>query len=230
MDSGQTALVMVIAVTILLDHLRGDHGNVYTNNAPILAKASLKRYAYRALASGLNAYSRPSTPTHTSPTATPPRRRTGTPSARGSRTKTGAKSAGTDMGNGVIPEFYMFDNPQADHDSNTGRGHRSRGPDRGAAGYPGKYTYYSTIAKFIPANDFLNAVWWSNYESSDFPNGNGSDCDHFWQPTNVGGAARNANNLNCTAVEWQSGDQVYGPVFSNDSLYTGRKRPRSPGR
>ncbi len=219
-DSGQTALVMVIAVTILLTTFGAIMVNVYTNNAPILAKASLKRYAYRALASGLNAYTSAINANPYLADCNTAQTANGNPECAAITYQTWTQIEGTNTGNGVIPQLYMFDNPQEVTSSTTGAVTDLEVQIVGAAGFPGNYVYYSTIAHFVPANDFLNNVWWSNYESSDFPNANASDCNHFWQPTNVGGAARNANNLNCTAVQWQSGDQVYGPVFSNDSLYT----------
>ncbi len=122
--------------------------------------------------------------------------------------------AGTNTGNGVVPELYMFDNPQELTSSTSGAITYLEVQIVGTAGFPGNYVYYSTVAHFTPQNDFLNNVWWSNYESSDFPNANASDCSRYWQ------IGRNPGSNACNGVEWQSGDTVFGPVYSNDSLYT----------
>ena len=55
-ETGQTALVMVIGFALLLTIIGGVMVNSVVNNTPILTQASLQRYAYRALDSGLNAY------------------------------------------------------------------------------------------------------------------------------------------------------------------------------
>src|ERR1700677_808855 len=55
-DQGQTALVLVIGMVMLITTIGGVMVTNITNNDPILKQASIQRYAYRALASGLNAY------------------------------------------------------------------------------------------------------------------------------------------------------------------------------
>ena len=71
----------------------------------------------------------------------------------------------TDVGNGVIPEFYKFDNPYAVVNSTTNALTYLDVEIVGAAGFGSNIVYYSTVAKFTPANGFLDNVWWSNYES-----------------------------------------------------------------
>src|SRR5664280_3613690 len=55
-NTGQAALVVVVAFTLMLTVFGGVMVNSIVTNAPILKQASIQRYAYRALASGLNAY------------------------------------------------------------------------------------------------------------------------------------------------------------------------------
>ncbi len=58
-------------------------------------------------------------------------------------------------------------------------------------------------------------VWWSNYESSEFPVGSATNCKYFWSA----GVGRNTGNLSpCNIVVFQTGDKLVGPVYSNDSI------------
>jgi hypothetical protein len=212
-DSGQTALIMVIGFTLLLTTFGAVMVNSYVNNAPILTHASLQRYAYRALDSGLNAYQ---SAINANPYLAACNTDSGSnPQCNGITYQSWSQVAGTNGGNGVIPELYMFDNPQEVTSTTSGAITYLEVQIVGAAGFPGKYVYYSTVAHFTPQNDFLNNVWWSNYESSNFPDANAADCEHFWSAA----VNRNANNDPCTPVEWQDLDNVTGPVYSNDSLF-----------
>ena len=55
-DAGQAAIVLVVAITVLLTTVGGVMVTNIVNNDPILTQANIQRYAYRALASGLNTY------------------------------------------------------------------------------------------------------------------------------------------------------------------------------
>src|SRR5664279_925898 len=54
-DAGQAALVLVIAITVLLTTVGGVMIANIVNNDPLFTQASIQRYAYRAMESGLNA-------------------------------------------------------------------------------------------------------------------------------------------------------------------------------
>jgi hypothetical protein len=207
-DTGQAALVMVLAFALLLTILGGVMVSSSVNNAPILTQASLRRLAYRALASGLNAYQ---SAINANPYLAACNTVSGSnPQCAGITYQSWSQVAGTNTSNGVIPELYMFDNPQQVTSTTTGAITYLEVQIVGAAGFPGNYVYYSTVAHFTPQNDFLNNVWWSNYESSNFPNANAASCVHYW----VAGSSSP-----CTPVEWQDLDNVNGPVYSNDSLF-----------
>src|ERR1700733_1484389 len=55
-DAGQAALVVVVALTVALATVSATMVTTITNNDPIIKQASIQHYAYRALASGINAY------------------------------------------------------------------------------------------------------------------------------------------------------------------------------
>ena len=240
-DTGQAALVLVIAFTVMLTIFGGVMISSIVNNAPILKQASIQRYAYRALASGLNAYQ---SAINANPYLAACNYNTNYPGGVNANPQCGGLSyqvwslvPGTDAGNGVIPEYYKFDNPQQVKDSTTQAITYLEVQIVGAAGFPGKNVFYSTVAKFTPANGFLNNVWWSNFESFNLnpPAGSGSSygCNYFY----TSGWNRYVNNVNgspnqflvggnsttpaspCIAVNFAPGDQIYGPVYTNDSIY-----------
>ena len=119
----------------------------------------------------------------------------------------------TDLGNGVIPEYYKFDNPQAVIDPTTHVLTSLQVQIVGAAGFSGKDVYYSTIAKFVPANGFLNNVWWTNFESDRRSIRVASTGGR--PGTRTAGAARRSYFI--------AADTLNGPVFSNDSIFVDGK-------
>jgi hypothetical protein len=192
-------------------------------NDPILSQASIQRYAYRALASGLNSYQSAinadpylaACNTDTNYATSSDNETAGPdPSAQcaGLSYDTWSEVPGTDVGNGVVPEYYKFDNPQQVLNSATNAISYLDVQVVGAAGFGSNIVYYSTVAKFTPANGFLNNVWWSNYES--FPssaNGTASQCTYYW--SNYSAPAQ------CDEVYFGPNDSITGPVFTNDSIY-----------
>ncbi len=209
-DSGQTALVLVIAITILLATVGAVMVSTIANNDPLVTQASIQRYAYRALASGLSAYQQA---INTDPYLAACNSSTnGNAQCAGLNYGTWSEVPDTDLGNGVIPEYYKFDNPQAVIDPTTYVLSSLQVQIVGAAGFSGKDVYYSTIAKFVPANGFLNNVWWTNFESAGVP----SSCQYWW-------ATGYSNSGGCTPVYFISADTLNGPVFSNDSIFVDGK-------
>ena len=170
-ETGQTALILVIAFAVLLTVLGGVMVNAVVNNTPILTRASIQRYAYRAMASGLNAYQNAINANPYLAACNSSTNDVG--QCAGLNYQDWSVVPGTDLGNGVIPEYYKFDNPQQVIDSTTKAITYLEVQIVGAAGYPGHFDYYSTVATFTPQNGFLNAVWWSNYRVLGVPHRNG---------------------------------------------------------
>jgi hypothetical protein len=210
--------VLVVALTVALTIVGGVMVSAISNNDPILKQASIQRYAYRALQSGLNAYQ---SAINANPylAACNSNTNAGQPAAQaqcaGINYQTWSQVPGTDTGNGVIPEYYKFDNPQQIEDPSTFALDYLEVQIVGSAGFPGKNVSYSTVAKFTPANGFLDNVWWTNFES--VPN-NGAELTH---PTPQCTYYYNGYSLpsQCTPVYFDGQDNLTGPVFSNDSIY-----------
>lgn len=210
-QAGQAAIVLVVALTVAMTTVGGVMVTTIVNNDPILTQTSIQRYAYRALASGVNAYQNM---INANPylaacnSTTNPGAANATAQCAGINYQAWSQVPGTEVGNGVIPEYYKFDNPREVIDPTTNAITYLDVQIVGAAGFPGKDVYYSTVAKFTPANGFLDNVWWSNYEATGTP----SSCQYYW-------ATNYSNAGSCTPVYFAVDDSITGPVFSNDSIY-----------
>ncbi len=214
---------MVVALTVAFTTIGGVMVSTITNNDPLIARASIQRLAYRALSSGVNAYQ---SDINADPylaacnsTTNYPSGSNATAQCAGINYETWSQVPGTDVGNGVIPEYYMFDNPYAVVDSTTNALSYLDVQVVGAAGFGSNIVYYSTVAKFTPANGFLDNVWWSNYEaynSSADTNpatiGSATGCSWYWSTSYN-------NSGSCTPVFFGPNDSIVGPVFSNDSIF-----------
>ncbi len=209
-EAGQTAIVMVIAISVLLTTLGAVMVTTISNNDPILTQTSIQRYAYRALASGLNAYTNAINADPFLASCNSATNQGGSnPTNECAAISYGTWSAvpDTTAGNGIIPEYYKFDNPQQVISSSTNALLELEVQVVGAAGFPGKNVFYSTVAHFVPANGFLNNVWWTNFESSGTP----SQCTYYWNGYTL--------PQNCNRVDFVPQDSIVGPIFSNDSIY-----------
>jgi hypothetical protein len=146
-----------------------------------------------------------------------------------------------------VPEFYLWTNPQFCFSTAVGStgNPNCTAPSTtagatlafieekvtGAAEIGNRYAYQSALAEFTPENGFLKNLWWSNYEATDpqiaaNPNTAEADCTYDWN-NNYYGPDTNNNNGSvpfpgssyCSPVFFGPDDILYGPVYSNDSIY-----------
>ncbi len=217
----------MVALTVAMSTIGAVMVSAIANNDPILTQASIQRYAYRGLSSGLNAYQ---SQINADPYLAACNSTTNYPSGSnanvqcsGINYESWSQVPGTNVGNGVIPEYYLYDNPQAVVDPTTNALDYLEVQIIGAAGFGTNLVYYSTVAKFTPANGFLDNVWWSNYESSNAaaltnPTTTQTSTGCAWYySTNY------SNSGSCTPVYFGPNDSITGPVFSNDSLFVDSK-------
>jgi len=146
-----------------------------------------------------------------------------------------------------VPEFYLWTNPQFCFSTAVGTTGNPdcTAPSTtagatlafieekviGAAEIGNRYAYQSALAEFTPENGFLSNIWWSNYEATDpqisaNPNTAEADCTYDWNndyygpdTTNNGGSVPFPTSNNCNAVFFGPNDVLYGPIYSNDSIY-----------
>ncbi len=200
-------LLMTVGVMLVAQTLQTD---------PLLQANTIQHSAYRGLEAGMNAYQ--------SIINTNPNLANCNTSTNGSALCTGAQYqmwnlvSNTDGGNGTIPEWYLFDNPQPVFNAD-GSLSSLQVQIVGVAGFPNHYAYQSSVANMAPVNGFLTNLWWSDFQASDTNvsnpvyTGPNAVCKYNWAN------GYNGPGGNCGAVYYGPNDVVNGPVFSNDSIY-----------
>ncbi len=139
---------------------------------------------------------------------------------------------------GADAEYYAFGNPQPTFNSTThalislsveivGAAHDTTS-DNG-------YQFDQETITVTPNNGFLDNVWWSNYESYS-PTGNystkptpaSSYCNYNYDLNyNISNDYSNGT-VGCYPVYFGPGDYLFGPVFTNDSVFiSGNGSPSS---
>ena len=114
---------------------------------------------------------------------------------------------GTDLGNGVIPEYYKFDNPQAGHRPHHQGPDLPRSPDRGSRRVPRQLVYYSTVANSpLPTASSTT----SGGPTSSRPKGSRPSASHRTAPTYWTGYTQPCS---CTPVYFDAQDTITGPIF-----------------
>ena len=118
---------------------------------------------------------------------------------------------------GSYSEYYAFGNPQPTFDPTTHALTNLAVQVVGAAHDPNTATNYifdSETINLAAANGFLTNVWWSNYESYN-PAGDYSACNYNWK------IGYNINNSSapCNPVYFGPNDYIFGPVYTNDSIF-----------
>ena len=223
-EAGQ-ALVMVIALSILLMTVGVMLVQQTIQTDPLLQTDSIEHAAYRGLQAGMDAYlsivnTNPNLANCNSSTNNTPSHPY--PLCAGAQYQYWNLVSNTNSGNGTIPEWYLFDNPQPQFNSD-GSLAVLKVQIVGVAGFPGHYAFQSSVANLASVNGFLNTLWWSDYESSNTtftdPNyAGGNVCKYDWQSNGLGAAYSGAGS-NCSPVSFGPNDTINGPIFSNDSIY-----------
>ncbi|HEX3839387.1 MAG TPA: hypothetical protein VHU85_01200 [Acidimicrobiales bacterium] len=214
-EAGQ-AVVMVIAMSVLLMTVGVMLVAQTIQTDPLLQANTIQHSAYRGLQAGMDSYQ--------SILNTNPNLANCNTSTNGNALCTGAQYqkwnlvSHTDGGNGTIPEWYLFDNPQPVFNSD-GSLSSLQVQIVGVAGFPSHYAFQSSVANLAPVNGFLTNLWWSDFQASD-PNvsnpvytGPNAVCKYNYAN------GYNGPGANCQQVTYGPTDVVNGPVFSNDSVY-----------
>ena len=213
-DLGQTALVAVVAVSVIVALVGATLVATVVQSFPLQQAAAVTVYAHRALQAGENAYV---TAVNANPTLA---------QCNTSTNKTGPCSgldygewnlvSGSNTTDGAA-EYYAFGNPQPTFDPKTHALSSLSVQVVGAAHAPHtttNYVFQSENINLAAKNGFLTNVWWSNYESYT-GTGNYSSCNYNWKINwNINGAGGN-----CGPVYFGPHDYLFGPVYTNDSVF-----------
>ncbi len=204
---GLSVLLMTVGVMLVQQTIQTD---------PLLQSNSIQHAAYRGLEAGMNSYQ---SIVNTNPNLANCNTNTnGKALCQGALYQTWNLVSNTDGGNGTIPEWYLFDNPQPVFNPD-GSLATLKVQIVGVAGFLNHYSYQSSVANLASVNGFLTTLWWSDYEASDpsvtNPNyAGGGVCRYDWYQNLYSGAGPN-----CNPVYFGSSDTINGPIFANDSIY-----------
>lgn len=210
-SQGQAAISLVLAITIMLATGAGILATNAVQHDPLVQSDVIQYFSYRSLEAGMNAFlSQVNTnPNLINCSSTSPAGGQCDPS----NYETWIPISSTMNVPGVVPEWYMWGNPAPTPNSNLTS---AQVPIYGAAGFPGHIIDYENSTINLKAvNGFLTRVWWSNYEATDpaLVGNAGQSCLLDWKNS------YNGPGQYCQPVYFLGGDQVYGPIYSNDSIY-----------
>ena len=216
-DLGQTAIIAVLALVLIIGVIGGTLVMTVVQSAPLQQSATTADYSNQAVTAGGNAYV---TAINANPSLAYCSSNT-----NGSGTCSGINygewnpvAASAVNGNGK--EYYSYGNPQPTFDPTTHELTNLAVEVVGAAQDPQSSTGYIFAHKTLnlsPKNGFLSHVWWSNYESYS-PDGDYSTCNYNWSTAinyNIDGS-----NASCDSqVYFGPNDYMFGPTYTNDSVF-----------
>jgi hypothetical protein len=230
-DAGQAAMALVIGLVLLLSLSAGTLADTAMQHDPLVSNDVVQHLAYRALQSGIDSYlaavnQNPnlincnSNNTSSSSTACPSSE---LPALNSWQTVTGNT-------NNPVTERFMWTNPALCFNSACSAPGTTAGLTLdyvkelvyGAANVGNVVSFQSSYVDFTPENGFLTHVFWSNYESTVPATGQTQNCTYDWNNDYGGPDVNNQGNFsspNCSAVYFGPNDILYGPVYSNDSIY-----------
>jgi len=174
-DAGQVAIVLVTAISILMATLGLVMATTTVDNNPLLQTDQIQHYSYRAVEAGLNTFD--SVINNNPNLANCNSTANSSALCKGLKYQVWDDVPGTTEGNGIIPEYYLFDNPQPQLAAN-GSLTSLDVEIIGAAGFPGHFVYQTIMGEFQPINGYLANVWWSDFAGSN-PNGTGAEYQHI---------------------------------------------------
>jgi hypothetical protein len=213
-DLGQTALVAVVAFSVLASLAGAVIVRTIVQSDPLLQGKAVEIYAHRALEAGQNAYLTAINANPSLAQCTTDTNGSGTCSGIDYgqwNAVTGSNASGADQ------EYYAFGNPQPTFDPTTNALTSLSVQVVGAAYDPSttnNYLFDQESINITPSNGFLENVWWSNYESYS-STGDYSTCNYNWD---LSYDILN-KNLSCTPVYFGPADYLFGPVYTNDSVF-----------
>ena len=205
----------VLAVTLIVAVIGSALVVRVVQSVPLQQAATVSVLAHRALQAGENAYV-------TALNANPSLAHCNT-STNGSGICDGIDYgqwnvvSGTDTAGDASPEYYAFGNPQPSFDPTSNELDHITVTVVGAAhdpSVPNSYVFDSETIDLAPKNGFLTNVWWSNYESYS-ATGNYATCDYNWK---LGYNAARSDPCG-VPVYFAPNDYVFGPVYTNDSVF-----------
>lgn len=231
-DRGQATLAFVFGLTVMMATGAGILATNVMQHFPLVQNDVVAHYAYRALEAGMNTFVA-DVNANANQIACRANSPTGGQCTAGNYNSW--KQVQGTSGPGVVPEWYLWENPVFCFTNACTSSHSATAnllyvkvTIYGAAGFPGHLRYQSSAINLQPQNGFLNRVWWSNYEATDpaLTGSSPSSCTQDWKNGYRG--PNTSGSYACGPVYFGPGDRVYGPIFSNDSIYEATRPTLGP--
>ena len=220
-ERGQAGMALVLALVIVMTAIGGQLVTNVLGHDPLVQTYSVEHYAYRALEAGVNDYLEALNANPNLINCNVNNEASGL--CAGSGYGSWVEVPGTGTGGTVVPEYFMWNNPQLcfppSCTGTSGALQYATVLVVGAAGYPGNFIYQSENTDLTPENGFLTHVFWDNLNAEPNSGYSASSCGYDWAVTQGNSSAYNGPGANCTPVYFGTSDGLYGPVFSNDSIY-----------
>lgn len=222
---GQAALLLVVLLTIIISVFGGILAETTIQHDPIVQTDTIEHFTYRALEAGINTFMSKANdnPNLIACNSTSP---------SGGQCQSGLyqrwKQVTSNTPTTPVPEYYAWGDPRFCHTE------LCPAPTTltstpvlyvkeavyGAAGYGSRMFYQSSTVNVKPVNGFLTHIWWSKYEATDPANKGAPASSCTYNYANGYGGPNTTGTYICSPVVFAHGTQVYGPIFSDDSIYT----------
>ncbi len=230
-DVGQAGMGMVVGLVLLISLSAGTLAATAIQHDPLVSNDVVQHLAYRALQSGIDSYlaainqnpnlvdcnsNNTSSTSNSCPSSE-------LPALNSWQTVTGNT-------NNPVTEKFMWTNPALCFNTACTAVDSTAGQTLdyvkeliyGAASAGNTVSFQSSYVDLTPENGFLTHLFWSNYESTVPTSGQTQDCTYDWN-NNYEGPDINApgdfTNSTCSAVFFGPNDVLYGPIYTNDSIY-----------
>ncbi len=230
-DVGQAGMAMVIGLVLLISISAGTLAATAMQHDPLVSEDVVQHLAYRALESGIDTYlaainQNPNlvncNSNNTSSTST------SCPSSELPALNSWVTVTGN--ANNPVTEKFMWTNPALCFNTACSAVGSTAGQTLdyvkeliyGAASIGHMVSFQSSYVDLTPENGFLTHLFWSNYESTVPAAGQTQDCTYDWNNDYQGPDITqpgNFNSSNCSAVYFGPHDVLYGPIYTNDSIY-----------
>ncbi|MGO9456942.1 MAG: hypothetical protein ACLP62_07845 [Acidimicrobiales bacterium] len=239
-ETGQAVLALVLGLTVAIVAGASLMAEQVIQHDPIVHADEVDHFAYRALEAGINAFISEANknPDELTCNSTSP--------SGGACNKTdfahwkevGGTTASSPHGTTVVPEEYGWTNPTFCFTTEcpTTTTHTKtpvlyvKIKIYGFAGYPTENgVYYESTIRLNPVNGFLTHIFWTTHEASDPTLSTTSTppkCTYDWDNGYLGPAT--SSPAKCNAVTFATKTHVYGPIYSNDSMYISGKPTLGP--
>ena len=240
-ETGQAILALVIGLAVAIVAGASLMAEQVIQHDPLVHSDEVQHFAYRALEAGINSFLSESNKNPNLLTCNSGSKPGGqcVPTDFLSWKKVGGTTATSSHGTTVVPEYYAWGDPTFCFTYrcpyNTTKTKTPvlfvRVTIYGAAGYTTAHiNYFRSSIHLNAINGFLTHIFWTTHEASD-PTlsttvSTPPHCTYDWANGYKG--APTSSPAKCSEVFFGGSTQVYGPIYSNDSIYIATKPTLGP--